>query len=278
MKTLTKALLMTLLLGAAIGYKVMDRLQVDPENVIITGSCSNLETEEPVVMVKDQLMVMTLHPDKIEGVIRKTGEQVICPRNMVVKEFGKYRNYPKFLQPEEEPLVPLVQLKVEENGIKDLKNTNILVSGTCKEGEKSIVLNQEPATVLDTKRIKGKYFLDLFLYATSKELVCLLTDISVAAASDYQIEKAKLKVMNPDQLLGRTILLTGICRPEAANDPTYMNLINARAKIIDIELKDGRPVRLRAGVESKGKIVNCGDNNGKFVLEPYIYTNTSSEE
>lgn len=278
MSIFKKLLLVIVGLGAYGYYEFNERLKIVPENVIVTGTCNNLETGDPVTMVKDQLMIVTPHPDKYEGIVRKTGEQVICPISHVVYVFGKYRNLPSFLQgKEEEELVPMIQVKIEDNGIKELKNKNLLVSGTCSADEKVLTLNQEPATVLDTERVKGKYYLSLFIYASSSKIRCLFTDVSVSAASDFHIEKAKLKVMNPDQMIGKTLLLTGICRPEAANDPVYMNLINARVKVIDIEFKDGKPATLRAGVESKSKIVNCGGSHGKFVLEPYISVNNGSD-
>lgn len=271
MSLLKRILIMLALLISFVIYEIKGMLNVSPENVIITGTCNNLETSDPVTMVKDQLMIVTIHKDKYEGIVRKTGEQIICPVTSAVYVFDKYKNLPSFIRPSEsETLIPLNELKVEDNGIRDLKNQNILVSGTCNSGDKVITLNQEPSTVLDTERVKGKYYLSIFQYATSSKLKCLFTDVSVSQASDFHIEKAKLKVMNPDQMIGKTLLLTGICRPEAANDPVYMNLINARVKVIDIEFKDGKPATLRAGVESKSKIVNCGGVHGKFVLEPYI--------
>jgi len=281
MKKITRYLILGIFVLGIVGYKLLTLLESTPENVVITGSCENMESESPVTMIKDQLMVMTIDSDSVKGVVRKTGEQVKCPASTVIKEFGKYRHLPLVLQTlvatPDEDLIPLVEFKVEDNAIKDLKSTNVLVSGTCVDNDTEMTLNQEPATVLDTERVKGRYQVDIFLYASSKKVRCQFNSIALSAASDYHIEKAKLKVMNPDQLLGRTVLLTGICRPEAANDPVYMNLINAKVKIIDVEIKDGRAVRLRAGVESKAKIVNCGETNGRFVLEPYISLSASNE-
>ena len=273
MSILNKLLIIVIGLGAFAAYEIHERLDVTPENVIITGTCQNLETSDPVIMVRDQLMVVNAHPDKYEGIIRKTGEQVICPVSLVVYEFGKYRNLPEFLRPKEtESLVTLRQIKVEDNGIKELKNKNVLVSGTCQAGDKTVTFNQEPTTVLNTERIKGKYYLSMFVFATSAKVNCLFTDISVSAATDMHIEKAKLKVMNPGEMIGKTLLLTGICSPETVDKKTYLNLINARVKVIDVEFRNGSPVSLRAGVirEDHSKIVNCGGTNGKFVLEPYI--------
>lgn len=244
------------------------------ENVLVRGRCIDRETESEVLISSKQVLITeALENGTFDGVVRSTGEEVNCQRKVFVEIFGQFDRLPELLRPKHMvELDPIVEVNRDISQYTNLKNKNLMISGDCSLKGKTETLRQEAMTVYNVKREKGLFYLETLRYRDSEKMVCPYKTVSIAEATTLDVEKAKLAGMTSKDLVGKTVSLTGICTKEGAFEVEKrirMPMIDIKAKIIDLLMKDGEVVKLRAGVDRNGSIVSCGEM-GKFVIEPYI--------
>lgn len=253
-------------------YKYLNHVKERPwDTVIVHGKCTLIETEEEIRITREQIAVIEMMGEKFEGVIRKTGESVICTKAVVIEVIGAYDHLPAYLRPKTTTeIIPQARLKIDDSHYKKFKNSNLLMSGVCEIAGKELTLTHEPSTVIDVVKVKGKYQFKTLLFNGSRHANCTYDKVSYTVASDYQIEKAKLDNMPPNELVGKYVFISGPCVAEVPETHLLINLIASKAKVISVVVQGGKAVEVKVGVKSRGKIVNCGVNGSKFVLEPYL--------
>lgn len=208
-------------LGFIVGGRLYEGgfLGIKGTTVYISGVC---ETRDGIVrddLVQDQVIVSAVTDTHLEGMIRKTRENIICKHERsTVDRFGPLDDFlkPKIEIPE---IKKLDKRKVVKEDYKKYENKKLLVSGLCTDSNNKRL---EPFrdNVIDVTNVKQSSLDPSIHYFTgiredNVAVICNTKDITYAIMSDDNDSFAQEETKVPTYR-GKTVFVTGVCFPDKA--------------------------------------------------------------
>nr|BFD64834.1 hypothetical protein BdHM001_35150 [Bdellovibrio sp. HM001] len=251
--------------------------------VTITGVCEQDGIRRDPLS-EDQVKISAVVGTKVHGVIRATREAVVCDSSQVSIE-PLPLSY--LLKTKEQPIaVPAIAAskpKIEKPSIKDeLKNKMVRFSGTCTDAAGKEESYSDRVMDITDVRVESEdsYVILGALKGTGKVINCRSGYIRSTVITEYvppsEITQETLNYK------GKVVIINGTCFPasyysqnnikklQSGDDvPLFVDLVDARVKVLEHNLVDGEVRYLKGAALDKGFTIECSKERYSFDVRPY---------
>lgn len=256
-----------------------------------SATCTINGKVAPMGIAQDQVIVTYMDGEKIEGVIRKTRDKIVCkPSETVISTLAL-----SDLLGREDDIIPEYLLPKDSARVipsaKLLEKKTLLMSGSCSdlEGKALAAFTDErvdvTAVVID-KEDEEKFVLSGIMNRTDKaplSIQCLSQNIKY---SEYQVAKKGVDGMDLNiaasqakSYVGEILVVTGTCFPDErtkinkTKKYAFYKLANAKIQVLEHDLtKEGKINRL-VGIaldeEFRGDALYCDRVKFPFTFKEY---------